>query len=118
MRVFLSTPRIDAIETQLNEYCDWQSNQSACFRAATLTMQLLKESNVHTMFHWPTGLVSLRNALSFKKAMRQNPLYHNFSYQQGYHEIPTHYDEMADKVLAASTTGGSVKFSKVPESQS
>ena len=92
--------RIAAIETQLNEYCDWQSNQSACFRAATLTIQLLKGANLHTMLPWPTGLVNLRNSMSFKRAMSQNPLYHNFSYQQGYHEIPMHYDEMADKVLA------------------
>ena len=101
-------PRIKAIETQLNEYCDWQSKMSSCFRAATLTTQLLKESKFRTMFHWPTKWVDLRDAISFKRAMLQNPLHHNFNYRRGHHEVPAHYDEMVDRILAESTMDHSI----------
>ena len=96
-------PRIEEIEKQLVEYCDWQSNLSACFRAAKWTTKLLQESQFPTTFHLPTQLVNLRDELRFKRTMLRNPLHHNFSYQQGYHEIPSYYDEMADRILAESS---------------
>ena len=97
------SPRNEVIETQLNEYCDWQSNKAACFRAATLTMELLKKSKLRPTLYWPTKWVDLRDAFSFKRAMWQNPLHHNFNYRRGYHDIPAHYDEMADRILEGST---------------
>ena len=96
------------IESQLADYCDWYSNTSSCLRAAILIKQLLDGTDFSPIFHWPTFIVELRDAVSFKRAMRRNPLHHNFNYQPRFHETPSHYDEMADRILAESTRNRSI----------
>ena len=94
-----------AIEKQLEDYCDGNSKESACFRAARLTKKLLVGNNYSFQLHCPKALVNLWDECSFRLNMSRDSLHHNFNYRCGYHHIPSHFDEMADRILAESMVG-------------
>jgi len=91
-----------SIEKQLESYCDGNSKESACLRAARLTKKLLVEHEHSFQLHWPKAFVDFLDGISFRRNMRKDSLHHNFNYRRGYHHIPPHFDEMADTILAES----------------
>lgn len=95
--------RVEEIELQLSEYCDWDAGVSSCYKAATLTRNLLEGSQFQTYFHLPKFLVNLMDYISFWRAMRRNPLHQNFNYKEGYHKVPAHFDEMVDHILKTTS---------------
>jgi len=97
----LQTPQVDAaVEAQLRDYCDWYSGESACKNAADLVVELLKKDCPKMGIGWPTFLVKLRDGISFYRAMRENPLHHNFNYKEKFHKIPKYYDQIVDRIIS------------------
>lgn len=94
--------RSDEIEKQLIDYCDFDSDVSSCYRIARLTVEHFQKTTFWPRVHWPRSIVDLRDRVSFWRQMRRNPLHQNFSYRRGYHEIPLHFDEMADRIMQES----------------
>lgn len=98
-------PPNDDIERQLSEYCDWDNGGSACMRAAVEILSFLEATRFPGQFHWPRWLVDLRDNISFRRALRRNPLHHNFNYRRGYHRLPAHFDAMVDRIMADDHPG-------------
>ena len=95
-------PSCAFIEKQLEDYCDGNSKESACLRAARLTKKLLVEHNHSFQLHCPKALVDLWDGISFRRNMRRDSLHHNFNYRRDYHPNPPHFDEMAAQILEES----------------
>ena len=90
------------INKQLEDYCAWNLPGSASFRAAKEIFQHLKNSSPPNHCHAPRALLSLRDEISFRRAMRRNPLHHNFNYREGFHKLPDYYDGMIDTMMKSA----------------
>ncbi len=91
-----------AIEKQISEYCAWEEGGSASWNAARMIVDHLDSTNPPDNKHWPRSLVNLRDEISFRRAMRRNPLHHNFSYREGFHKLPDYYDSMIDTMMKSA----------------
>lgn len=91
--------RIAAIDEQLANYCDCSLGKPACLRAAQAILQKLQVASPTNRLHFPAFALDIMGELSFRRAMRINPLHHNFNYCRSYHSIPDHYDEMVAAIM-------------------
>jgi len=93
----------EQMEQQLTEYCDYYAQESASLRAAKIIAGVAKKARAPRGIRYPTWLVDAMDAISFRRAMRQNPLHHNMNYRRGYHQPPEFLDEMVRQIMGGAT---------------
>ena len=87
------------IENQIADYCAWQEGGSASWNAARLIVEQLRTTQSPNHKHFPRAMINARDSVSFWRAMHRDPLHHNFNYKEGFHKVPTYYDEMINTVI-------------------
>jgi surface carbohydrate biosynthesis protein len=87
------------IEKQLQDYCDANTQKSACLRAARIIAEYARKRPRKREVRLPIGVVDAIDEISFRRISRYDPLHHNMNYRRGFHALPPQLDEIANNIL-------------------
>lgn len=102
MKLVIDAPTLDTssstMDKQLAQHCGLPNDAPSTTRIVAAIAELLTDDTPDSGsgLALPQRLLHLADELSFRRAMRRNPLHANFHYKRGFHHPPKYTDAVLD----------------------